>query len=895
MKNPLIATILFTNGLLIASCTGKPEKPGNIKASANANGETGKSGNENSKPGPTDGEAPTNPNESGWPEEESAKPFSDPSAKAPLKDPAAQTVIHKYFNIHVVDAATKKGISGAVVSTVNNIRQTSDKNGFVAFYEPGLMNTRVYFKVTHPGWNAKKDTFGNAGVGLDIKEGEAAFIELDRASGQTVTVAHDKDTRKILHQKVPSAAEIFGIRLVDKASGRGIPLVLLKSSEGEEYWSDNFGYVAIDDQDLLGKELGFKLSTDGYESQDFKVKLEKGKEQILQVERRNIAERLYRSTGAGSYYHSTLLGYKAPVDRPHIDGLVMGQDTLNATVYKNKVFWIWQDTSRPAYPLGNFNNSGALADLPSQGNISQDLGFNRKYFVDGEGFSRAMTPGFEPANEPTWMGNLVTVPDASGNEKMFGLFGKAVAEADIGKRGWGVYDDASATFKEIANPPRAEYVAGSVLEPLGDPVKVRHGTVDFLYYGTMRVPAKAESVLNFDAYETYSPYESRSKKLAKNLDGSINYAWRKNAYPTELEPMKKAGIMQTDILHEAEFKDREGKVVLLAAGQLEKNWNNFRKRWVATIQQKFGSSFLGESWIAEADTPMGPWNFATKIISHDKYTFYNLQQHPFWDREGGRLIYIHGTYTNFFTNEIATPRHDYNQVLYRLDLADKRLRMPVAVYDLSDNGKTTNFALKGDLHADQKPLAAAFYAMESRGEGTIGLAWNAPECDANRRLVPSSGEPAAFFVLPSSVAGTDANEKLYEHKNAAGHYTYSNKAQLAGYHLEGEVGQVWKSSTSARIPVGEYLGDLLAHAGADQCLKGNGEVDEKVVLDGSLSRHLSGQIQSFDWVIRAKNFEKTATGIKTTVDLPKGMYFVELKVKDKDGMESVDRAMILVE
>ena len=45
------------------------------------------------------------------------------------------------------------------------------------------------------------------------------------------------------------------------------------------------------------------------------------------------------------------------------------------------------------------------------------------------------------------------------------------------------------------------------------------------------------------------------------------------------------------------------------------------------------------------------------------------------DQEGGRYIYLEGTYTMAFAGtKTPTPRYDYNQVMYRLDLADERLR-----------------------------------------------------------------------------------------------------------------------------------------------------------------------------------------------------------------------------
>ena len=66
--------------------------------------------------------------------------------------------------------------------------------------------------------------------------------------------------------------------------------------------------------------------------------------------------------------------------------------------------------------------------------------------------------------------------------------------------------------------------------------------------------------------------------------------------------------------------------------------------------ESFGSSsFLGEVWFAEADTPLGPWVYARKIVTHEKYSFYNPKQHPMFDKENGRIIYFEGTYTTMFS------------------------------------------------------------------------------------------------------------------------------------------------------------------------------------------------------------------------------------------------------
>ena len=79
--------------------------------------------------------------------------------------------------------------------------------------------------------------------------------------------------------------------------------------------------------------------------------------------------------------------------------------------------------------------------------------------------------------------------------------------------------------------------------------------------------------------------------------------------------------------------------------------------------------------VPEAPAPEGPWRRAVKILTHDRYSFYNPKQHPYWAREGGRVIYLEGTYTASFSgNPRHTPRYDYNQLLYRLDLGGIRLK-----------------------------------------------------------------------------------------------------------------------------------------------------------------------------------------------------------------------------
>jgi len=98
-------------------------------------------------------------------------------------------------------------------------------------------------------------------------------------------------------------------------------------------------------------------------------------------------------------------------------------------------------------------------------------------------------------------------------------------------------------------------------------------------------------------------------------------------------------------------------------------WNEYRNRWVLLLED------FGDVYYAEAAEPEGPYGRAVKIIEHDDYNLYNVVTHAFFNKDGGREIYIEGTYTDAFSGAVEkTPRYNYNQVMYRLRLDDPRLQ-----------------------------------------------------------------------------------------------------------------------------------------------------------------------------------------------------------------------------
>jgi hypothetical protein len=96
---------------------------------------------------------------------------------------------------------------------------------------------------------------------------------------------------------------------------------------------------------------------------------------------------------------------------------------------------------------------------------------------------------------------------------------------------------------------------------------------------------------------------------------------------------------------------------------------------VTVFLEQFGKpSVFGELWYAEAASPMGPWGKAVKILSHENYTFYNPRLHPEFTPADSPILVFEGTFTAEFADRPApTPRYNYNQILYRLDLNDPKL------------------------------------------------------------------------------------------------------------------------------------------------------------------------------------------------------------------------------
>jgi len=466
----------------------------------------------------------------------------------------------------------------------------------------------------------------------------------------------------------------FVIRVIDEATGRGVPLVELRTVNEVSYWTDSGGVVAFDEPGLMGKRVFFYVSSHGYEFpkdgfgyRGTALDVTPGGTATLKIRRLNIAERLYRVTGEGPYRDTVLAGLQPPVKQSLINASVLGQDSVQNAIYHGRLYWFWGDTSRPAYPLGNFHMPGATSRLPADGGLDPAVGVDLEYFVDQNGFAKETC--HMPGDGPTWATGFTVLRDPDGRERMFAAYAKIKGPMDTYQRGIVEWNDETQQFDK-----RFEFPIDAPAAPYGHPF-IDGGYVYFADpYPVTRTLADPAHFLDLSTYECFTCVDEKGE-VGRGVDGKVAWSWKRGAKAMSQEDeakLIKEGKLQAE---DARFQLRDvetGKPVLAHRGSV--CWNDYRKRWVMIATQQFGTSFLGEVWYAEADSPTGPWTVARKIVTHDKYSFYNPKQHPYFDQEGGRIIYFEGTYTKTFSgNEHATPRYDYNQVMYRLDLGDPRL------------------------------------------------------------------------------------------------------------------------------------------------------------------------------------------------------------------------------
>jgi hypothetical protein len=589
-----------------------------------------------------------------------------------------------------------------------------------------------------------------------------------------------------------SSCKYFKIQVVDRQTRRGVPLVELKTTNNIRYFTDSHGIVAFYEPGLMDREVfffveshGYEFPKDGFGMRGTRLKTSSGESSVIKIDRLNIAERLYRVTGQGIYSDSILTGHPVPLQNPVLNGQVTGQDSVFTCLYHGRLFWMWGDTARPSYPLGNFSMSGAVSDLPGHGGLDPATGINLKYYVDENGFSKQMSPLKEPGL--VWLDGLMTVKDKEGRQRMVAMFARLKNLGDIRERGLVVFNDTTETFEPLVHSDLdfLPYPAA------GHAFRVNIEGQEYYYFATpfplavrMRVRAEWDDVINANRYEVLTTLEPKmsSGQRSPRLDLGESEApcrWVSFAQLTGNDTSTKSSVIEALKKEKQDthlYNIESGDKISPHGGTVY--FNAYRQRWVAIFVQQFGeSSFLGEVWYAEADTPVGPWAYARKIATHNKYSFYNPKHHPLFDQDGGRLLFFEGTYSFTFsgTAENATPRYDYNQIMYRLNLDDRRLALPVAVYQTREKEGKTNYLLRNEVEKDDKwdsIESIPFYAIEPTRayEGLIPvysheITGKKTKTTSLTAKSPDSSANPLFYALPPT-APTNENSSivpLYEY------------------------------------------------------------------------------------------------------------------------------------
>jgi hypothetical protein len=434
-----------------------------------------------------------------------------------------------------------------------------------------------------------------------------------------------------------AAPAICRIEIVEAGSGWPVPLVELRTTHQLRFVSDNAGVIAFDASELMGRETwfevqghGYEIPKDGFGYRGVRLKPEPGKTLRVEVQRRIIAKRLGRITGAGMFAESQKLG----LERDWPETGVLGCDSIQNAVHRGQMFWLWGDTTLAHYPLGIFDSTSATSAIQPLPSFEPPVRLNLDYFTNDKGLPRAVAK--MPGSGPTWITAYVSLPDQTGAPRLVASYSKITPPLESYEFGLCLWNDVTANFEPLRVVwTKSEQTPKRPPAPEGHPVfwKDEAGREWVLFgdpFPRLRCPATFEAWQNSNTWEVLTPQA------------------------TLLSP--------------------DGKKVEPHTGSIA--WNAWRQRWVAVFMEKFGKpSAFGELWYAEAPAPTGPWGTAVKILSHDNYTFYNPRLHPEFTPTNSPVLLFEGTYTMTFADRPQpTPRYEYNQMLYRLDLDDPQLR-----------------------------------------------------------------------------------------------------------------------------------------------------------------------------------------------------------------------------
>lgn len=466
------------------------------------------------------------------------------------------------------------------------------------------------------------------------------------------------------------AAGPFGIHIVDEASGRGVPLVTLETTDGTRFITDSAGWVAFDEPGVVGKRLFFKVAAPGYAVPGNALGLpgsvldtRRGGTAEIKVMRASIAEWMYRTTGAGIYRDASRLGVEVPLPRPNLNGDIVRHGAVQAAVFHDRVLWTWREATGLATPRAVPHAVGAFSDLPAKGGLDPVLGVHFDYVgAPANGPAGALLHMTEAG--AVRLDGLLTARDRDGAEHLLAHYTREDPAGRMAEHGIAEFNTTGRVFEPVMQ--LGEEFAWQC--PHGHAVRVKEEGVEHFYFGdpflVTRVPASYEDVLNPSKYESL---------VADKETGAP--VWRCGGEPPLTQNAEaaslaeKGGTKARSLLRVTDVAD--GRSVLVNGGTVR--WNAWRKRWVMIASGTAGEAVAPSAlWYAESLHARGPWKHAVRIADDSSHALEQACHHEFFDQDGGRLIYFEALLAPA-AGVGATPRYDGNQMMFRLDLGDRRL------------------------------------------------------------------------------------------------------------------------------------------------------------------------------------------------------------------------------
>ena len=512
------------------------------------------------------------------------------------------------------------------------------------------------------------------------------------ASAQTPTSNATSNVTSVTSPESEIPSNVFAIRVVDAETKRGVPLVHLKTIHHLQYVTDNLGWVAIDDVDLLDRSVfftiespGYAFAKDGFGFSGTRLDCTPGESATLEIKRIQLAERMYRSTGVARYVHThklNLLNDHSAL-APSSENPSIGCDSVLTATLGDKLYWFWGDTSQLHYPIGgSFHMSGATTLVPdAQGSI-RGIGLDQappdfSHWVDKEDRSKPMAR--MPGEGPSWLLSLATIRDQAqpSSDSLFAPYVKIKEGLQAYRWGFAKWNSQTESFEH-----QVDWDRSPDLFPQSQAHVIEYVEKETKYLAfcspipDVRVLATAQAFIEPSQYEGYTCLQDGTKfsdrKLDRDAQGKLVYRWRRATRP--LSQQEERQLVEEKLMAPEERLCRiididSGKEVTMHNGSVA--WNPSRNRWCMVFTQLQGDdSMLGNIYYSESiGDAVGPWRKAKLIARHPNYSFYNPKLHPEFFQENGRVVFFEGTYTHTFSGNTApTPRYDYNQLIYRLNL-----------------------------------------------------------------------------------------------------------------------------------------------------------------------------------------------------------------------------------